>query len=136
MNLHKDNKILITMKFCPACRNMLYAVDEKANDDGDKFAVLSCRKCDYTEPLSRDSPVVYEHILQEDKSERLALNPYLKFDPTLPRFSEIVCPEKDCPSKRGKKNDVVGVKLDAKDLVWMYQCVLCDTTWKQSARAE
>jgi DNA-directed RNA polymerase subunit M/transcription elongation factor TFIIS len=123
------------MKFCPVCRNMLYAIDEAANDEGVKFAVLSCRKCEYTESLTRDNPVVYEHILREDKSDRLALNPYLKFDPTLPRFTEIVCPTKDCPSKHGKKPDVVGVKLDAKDMVWMYQCANCDTTWKQNARA-
>jgi len=122
------------MKFCPVCRNMLYAIDESTNDEGTKFAVLSCRKCEYTEPLSRDNPVVYEHLLREDKSDRLALNPYLKFDPTLPRFTEIVCPTKDCPSKNGK-SDVVGVKLDAKDLIWMYQCAKCDTTWKQNARA-
>jgi len=25
--------------------------------------------------------------------------------------------------------------LDAKDMVWMYQCANCDTTWKQNARA-
>jgi DNA-directed RNA polymerase subunit M/transcription elongation factor TFIIS len=123
------------MKFCPTCRNMLYAIDESTNEEGDKFAVLSCRKCEYTEALTRNNPVVYEHILREDKSENLALNPYLKFDPTLPRFTEIVCVNKDCPSKHGKKSDVVGVKLDAKDLVWMYQCANCDTTWKQSARA-
>ena len=123
------------MKFCPTCRNMLYAIDESTNEEGDKFAVLSCRKCEYTEALTRNNPIVYEHILREDKSDNLALNPYLKFDPTLPRFSEIVCPNKECPSKHGKKSDVVGVKLDSKDLVWMYQCANCDTTWKQSARA-
>ena len=40
-----------------------------------------------------------------------------------------------CLSKHGKKADVVGVKMDAKDMVWMYQCANCDTTWKQNARA-
>ena len=74
---------------------------------------------------------MYEHILREDKSDRLAMNPYLKHDPTLPRFTEIICPNKECTAKP----DVVGVKLDAKNIIWMYQCANCDTTWKQSARA-
>jgi DNA-directed RNA polymerase subunit M/transcription elongation factor TFIIS len=114
---------------------MLYSIDEDVSDAGEKFAVLSCRKCEYKEPITRENPVVYEHLLREDKSDRLSLNPYLKFDPTLPRFTEIVCPEKECPSKHGEKSDVVGVKLDSKELVWMYQCANCDTTWKQNARA-
>jgi hypothetical protein len=79
---------------------------------------------------------VYEHLLREDKSDRLALNPYLKFDPTLPRFTEIVCPNKECPSKSGAAPDVVGVKLDAKNVIWMYQCANCEFTWKQNARAQ
>jgi len=114
---------------------MLYGIEEDTADDGQKFAVLSCRKCEYKESVTRENPVVYEHILREDKSDRLAMNPYLKHDPTLPRFTEIVCPSKECPSKQGSKPDVVGVKLDAKHIVWMYQCANCDTTWKQSARA-
>jgi len=122
------------MKFCPTCRNMLYSIDE--DTDGDKkFAVLNCRKCDYKESVTRENPVVYEHILREDKSAKLAVNPYLKHDPTLPRFTEIVCPNAECSSKRGSKPDVVGVKVDSVHVVWMYQCANCDTTWKQGARA-
>jgi len=124
------------MKFCPDFRNILYSIDEDTNDSGEKFAFLSCRKCQYKESLTRENPVVYEHLLREDKSDRLAVNPYLKYDPTLPRFTEIVCPNKECPSKNGQKPDVVGVKLDAKELIWMYQCANCDTTWKQNARAQ
>ena len=123
------------MKFCPACRNMLYGIDE-ATIDGTKTAVLSCRKCEYTEPLDTNNPVVYEHVLREDKTTRLAINPYLKNDPTLEHLSNIVCPNATCPSRSGNaKPDVVPVKLNDKNLVWMYQCVNCDTTWKQNSRA-
>jgi DNA-directed RNA polymerase subunit M/transcription elongation factor TFIIS len=114
------------MKFCPACNNMLYVINEEV-EDGKKFAALSCRKCEYKEHLNKDNPIVYEHILREDKSETIAMNPYLKYDPTLPKFN-IQCPSKDC----GKK-ETVGVKVDATNLIWMYQCVHCETTWKQSA---
>lgn len=123
------------MKFCPTCRNMLYGIDEDVVD-GAKTAVLSCRKCSYRESLNKEHPVVYEHVLHEDKTVRLSMNPYLKNDPTLDHLSNIVCPNKECVSRTGTVTpDVVPVKINEKQLVWMYQCTHCDTTWKQSSRA-
>lgn len=123
------------MKFCPACRNMLFAIDEDTVD-GNKTAVLSCRKCSYKEAVHSESPIVYEHILREDKTSRLVLNEYMKHDPTLDHLSNIVCPNAGCSSRTlGDKPDVVPVKIDSKNLIWMYQCANCNTTWKQSSRA-
>jgi DNA-directed RNA polymerase subunit M/transcription elongation factor TFIIS len=124
------------MKFCPACRNMLYGIDEDVVD-GKKTAVLTCRKCEYREPLSESSPIVYEHILREDRTTRLVTNPYLKNDPTLDHLSNLVCPNDECPSRIGNvKSDVVPVKINEKHLVWMYQCTNCDSTWKQNSGAD
>jgi DNA-directed RNA polymerase subunit M/transcription elongation factor TFIIS len=112
---------------------MLYGIDEDTVD-GVKTAVRSCRKCEYTEPISRENPIVYEHSLREDKSVRLVMNPNMKNDPTLDHFSNILCPNKECSSRTGAaKPDVVAVEINEKQLVWMYQCVNCDTTWKQTA---
>ena len=122
------------MKFCPNCRNMLYNIDEEVVD-GVKTAVLMCRKCEYKEPITDQNPLVYEHILQEDKTTHLVMNPYLKNDPTLDHLSNIMCPNRECPSRRGAPSDVVPVKINEKKLIWMYQCVNCDTTWKQASRA-
>jgi DNA-directed RNA polymerase subunit M/transcription elongation factor TFIIS len=109
---------------------MLYSVEE------DTAAVLACRKCAYREPLSRDNPVVYEHILKQDNSETLALNPYLKHDPTLEHLTTLTCPNHACPSRVMKlPGDVVAVELDVQKLVWMYQCAHCDNAWKQKGRA-
>ena len=119
------------MEFCPACRNMLYALDEETID-GVKSAVLSCRKCEYKKAI--DHAIIYDHQLREDKSVRLVMNPYLKNDQTLDHLSNVTCPNKECPSRLGAANpDVVAVEIDSKQLVWMYQCVNCDETWKQSA---
>ena len=123
------------MKFCPLCRNMLYGIEEDVVD-GEKTAVLACRKCDYKEPLTRDNPVVYEHILKQDTSDTLILNPYLKYDPTLEHLTNIICPNNSCPTKNTDvKPDVVAVELSEKKLVWMYQCANCDYAWKQNGRA-
>lgn len=121
------------MKFCPACRNMLYSIEEDVVNEV-KTAVRACRKCEYKEPISRDNPIVYEHSLREDKSVRLVMNPNMKNDPTLDHLSNIVCPNRECPSRNGSAApDVVAVEINDKHLVWMYQCVNCDTTWKQNA---
>ena len=69
------DKIIITiqMKFCPACRNMLFGIDEDVVD-GTKTAVLTCRKCEFKESITNQNSMVYEHVLREDKTARLVLN--------------------------------------------------------------
>ena len=115
---------------------MLYAIDEDTVNDK-KTAVLSCRKCEYKEPLSSDNPLVYEHVLREDTTDKLVMNPYLEYDPTLDHLSNVVCPNKECPSRVSSlTGDVVPVKLDKDKLIWLYKCVHCKETWKQSSRAQ
>lgn len=122
------------MKFCKACSNMLYGIDEK-EIDGKKMAVLSCIKCDYVEPIGKDNPVVYEHVLKKSTSTSISMNPYLKHDPTLIHLDIMKCRNDECSSRSGKAWDVVAVKTDEMKLVWMYQCVNCGETWEQSSRA-
>lgn len=121
---NKDN----TMKFCTDCNNMLYSVEER-----DKKAYLKCLVCPYEEEITKKNPIVYEHDLRQDTSVQYSVNPYIKFDPTLPTFTNMVCPNDGCPT-RGKQSNVKGIKLDSTNVIWMYQCVECDKTWKQMAR--
>lgn len=117
------------MKFCVKCHNMLY--DIKVVEGGG--AVYKCRACPYEESITGENPVVYDHDLQQDTSIQYSINPYLKHDPTLPRFTNMVCPNQTCPTRGGPSN-IVGIKLDSVNVVWMYQCATCNATWKQSAR--
>jgi hypothetical protein len=65
---------------------------------------------------------------------RLVMNKFMKHDPTLDHLTNVVCPNADCPSRVGTATpDVVPVEINDKYLIWMYQCVNCETTWKQSA---
>ena len=118
------------MKFCKQCNNMLFDIQ---TDPDTRTATYKCRACPYEEPISKENPVVYEHDLQQDTSIQYSINPYLKYDPTLPRFTNMVCPNATCTT-RGKESDIVGIKLDPVNVVWMYQCAACGTTWKQAAR--
>ena len=116
------------MKFCTDCNNMLYSIEEREGK-----AYLKCRSCPYEEAITKENPVVYEHDLQPDTSVQYSINPYLKYDPTLPRFHTMVCPNDTCVTQ-GKESNIVGVKLDPVNVLWLYQCAACGVTWKQSAR--
>ena len=105
---------------------MLYTIEQTS----DGTIKLKCRKCPYYE----DAPaLLYEHNLRESTTARLATNPYLTQDPTLPRFNTFQCPNETCAS-RGGESDIVGVEIDKENVVWMYQCAVCSTSWKQAAR--
>ena len=114
------------MKFCKQCSNFLYDISER-----DGKAYLKCRACPYEE---ESGVVIYEHDLQQDTSVQYSINPYLKHDPTLPRFKNMVCLNPTCATQ-GKESDIVGVKLDSVNVTWMYQCAVCDAMWKQNARS-
>ena len=116
------------MKFCSQCNNFLYSIEEK-----EKKAYLKCRSCPYEEEVTKTNPVVYEHDLQQDTSVQFSINPYLKYDPTLPRFTTMICHNEKYPT-HGRESDIVGIKLDPVNVAWLYQCAVCDTTWKQLAR--
>jgi DNA-directed RNA polymerase subunit M/transcription elongation factor TFIIS len=115
------------MKFCPDCKNMLYTIEQSEGAPG---VALKCRKCPYSEAAPA---LLYEHNLRVDTTTQLVSNPYLTKDPTLPRFTTLQCHNEQCPSRDGE-SDIVGVKIDAANTVWMYQCAVCQSSWTQSAR--
>jgi DNA-directed RNA polymerase subunit M/transcription elongation factor TFIIS len=89
------------MKFCRDCNNFLYFIEER-----EKKAYLKCRSCPYEEEITKANPIVYEHDLHQDTSVQYSINPYLKHDPTLPRFSNMICPNEGCAT-RGKDSNIV-----------------------------
>ena len=61
------------------------------------------------------------------------VNPYIKYDPTLPRVNNIKCTNKDCNSKKNKlQNEVIYIKYDSKNMKYLYVCETCGETWKQN----
>ena len=116
------------MKFCLKCRNMLHNYEER-----DGVMYQKCRACPYEEAVTRENPIVYDHNLQQDTSVQISINPYMKDADVLPRFDNMVCVNETCIT-RGRPSNIVGLKLDATNAIWLYQCAACATTWKQAAR--
>ena len=120
-------------EFCPRCRSVLWDITEQ---DG-KGAVINCSKkeCGYYKSISRENPLVYERNLRQNKTSSILLNPYVDYDPTLEHFTNISCPNAECPSRVGAvAPDVIAIQLNKDNLLWMYKCIHCKTSWEQSSR--
>ena len=113
------------MKTCKKCRNALHNYEER-----DGVMYHKCRACPYEEVVTG---MVYEHILQPETEVHISTNPFMKDTDVLPRFENMVCKNETCPTQ-GRPSNIVGLKLDPVQVIWLYQCVTCGATWKQAAR--
>jgi hypothetical protein len=70
------------------------------------------------------------------------VNEYTKLDPTLPRVSNIPCPNAACTSNRDQEgkdagedqlpHEVIYLRYNDAQLKFVYICNLCDTVWKSA----
>ena len=112
------------MEFCNVCNNMLYM---KTGESGSLIRV--CKNCAFTktEEVSTGKAIcVARTIYSEDEllfSQNQ--NKFLRFDPTLPRITDVKCPKPDCG-----KSQVAYVKYHNTDMRYLYICDFCGHTWK------
>ena len=112
------------MRFCVKCDNMYYI---KLKDD-DMSLINYCRQCGH-----EDSSVNSDIIFSEEKVSYNAdiINEYTKYDPTLPRISNIPCQNAECISNtEGETSEIIYIKYDEVNLKFIYLCTKCDTSWK------
>ena len=92
-----------------------------------------CRNCG-----NEDDQLTTENIcvskVQLKRSEQKynhIINEYTKLDPTLPRINTIKCPNSECSSnKAGGTREVIYLRYDDVDMLYIYLCAKCDTVWK------
>ena len=99
------------MHFCTRCSNMYYIKVGKllpySQDQYDgNVLVYYCRNCGYEdETVSTEHYVVSSTQLKKSEQEfSHIINQYTKLDPTLPRMTNILCPNDACPSNLKKKS--------------------------------
>lgn len=122
------------MHFCQKCDNMYYL---KLNDDDVNKLIYYCRHCgNETADLNKDDLCVLKtQVNRNDEKYVHVVNEYTKSDPTIPRIKTIKCPNQDCPSIGGKKeNNVMYIRYDDVNIKYVYMCSYCDTTWKTSEK--
>jgi hypothetical protein len=57
------------------------------------------------------------------------MNNNIKHDQTLPRVSNIECPNKACPKPKESPNEVIVIKYDQINMGFIYCCEHCDQFW-------
>ena len=126
------------MKFCKNCDNMLYI--RLLTEDSNKL-IYYCRNCGNTDDeLNKDNICISNtDISSKDTAYLQDINEYTKLDPTLPRTSNIKCPNQSCKSNHPSddpsipsKNEVIYLRYDEINLNYVYICTQCDTIWKSN----
>jgi DNA-directed RNA polymerase subunit M/transcription elongation factor TFIIS len=123
----QENSVI---RFCPTCRYYLYLQVE--GEEQNLFRV--CRSCGYKEEDVKGG-LVMETTVREHATEgyKILLNEYTRQDPRLPRLKTIPCPEPACDSNHGKApSDVIYIKHDAVNMLYMYICDVCGFTWRSA----
>jgi len=119
------------MHFCSNCSNMYYI---RINADDPNKLVYYCRKCGNEDTTLAVAENVWKSKTQIKKSEQSfnhIINKYTKYDPTLPRINNILCPNSDCPTNTdGKEREIIYIRYDDVNMKYVYLCSECDTAWQ------
>ncbi len=118
------------MKFCSECGNMYYI--KLSSNNKMNVLVYYCRNCgkEENDSLSGDDVCVYTTQIKKGKQQfHHNINQFTKFDPTLPRVDTIPCPNDACPNKN-KNNEVIYIRYDDANQLYIYLCSTCDTVWR------
>ena len=129
--------------FCSKCDNMLYI--KIAEDDSNQIEYF-CRYCGNIEkPANNNMILTVMNTSVENKDIHFShiVNEYTKFDPTLPRITNMTCPNNECSSRKRsshgaedeaedtKKNEIIYIRYDDKNLKYLYLCTSCDHVWNR-----
>jgi len=123
-----------SLKFCPVCDNYLYMeVDPES-----QALTRLCRKCGHKEEDTKGG-LVMEMMIQQQSSEgyKILLNEFTRKDPRLPHIRKnISCPSVTCDSNKGGKDpDVIYIKYDLVNLMYLYICDVCGEKWHSRDRS-
>ena len=119
------------MKFCLKCDNMYYISIHP--NDSNKLTYY-CRYCGHIDDMitTEGLCVLNTDLHKRDQKFNHIINEYTKLDPTLPRISNVKCPNGGCKSNEethGKPPEIIYIRYDDANLKYLYLCVDCDTTW-------
>jgi DNA-directed RNA polymerase subunit M/transcription elongation factor TFIIS len=117
------------MKFCSTCSNMFYI---KINESDSNSLLYYCRKCGEVEShLDSGSLCVSSITTKDNNSFEHVINEYTKLDPTLPRLSNVLCPNNECSTNKDNTDkEVLYIRYDNINMKYLYMCTICDYFWK------
>ena len=123
-----------SLRYCPVCENYLYMQVDAESQELRRV----CRKCGFKEEDAKGG-LVMEMMIQQKSSEgyKILLNEFTRKDPRLPHIRKnITCPNTGCDSnKGGKEPDVIYIKYDVVNLMYLYICDICGEQWHSRSRS-
>ncbi len=118
------------MHFCNQCQNMYYISIDPNNSNK---LIYYCRNCGNTDDniSAKDVTVSSVQLKKSEQEFSHVINKYTKLDPTLPRVSNILCPNPDCETNvKDEPREIIYIRYDDVNLKYVYLCSTCDTVWK------
>lgn len=121
--------IKTAMKFCENCNNMLYV----RHSEDDQELINFCKNCNWTIVAKEQEQFKNSLLDTAHTATNLKLSQYLtkniKYDLTLPRVNNIVCPNIECTRKPNEENKVIYAKYDIENMNFVYYCCHCEKFW-------
>lgn len=116
------------MDFCSLCENMLYI---KIDIDDENKLKNYCKNCNFEKelPKNKSIAILENNYEKEEINYELFINPYIKYDPTLPRVNNIKCSNTNCTKKKDKDDEVIYIKYDNENMKYLYYCIHCEHFW-------
>jgi hypothetical protein len=137
LKLKVKRKEEIGMRFCELCGYYLFV---SANE---KQLIHSCRKDGINttlNPKNENEALILETHFRTDqqnqKTKQSFMNEFTQSDPTIPHLHNVKCPNGECPTNAvpvsgadQPQKDIIYVKTDVKNLLFEYQCQVCNKQW-------
>ena len=122
------------MDFCINCDNMLY-IRQDLTVENETSVQYFCKYCDYNRPISSNNESILlsstSYSMNEQNND-LYLNSNIEFDKSIPHTSHITCVMSNCSKNADEPNDVMFMKYDNTNMLYLYYCTYCKSFWKQN----
>jgi DNA-directed RNA polymerase subunit M/transcription elongation factor TFIIS len=110
----------------------------RINADNPNKLVYYCRNCgnENSNLATENLCVSKTQIKKDEQTFNYIINKYTKLDPTLPRISNVLCPNVDCKTNTNNdEREIIYIRYDDTNMKYVYLCSTCDTVWKTNDQA-
>lgn len=118
------------MHFCSNCENLYYI---RIDSEDTNQLIYYCRHCGKEENNGVGSnSIIYKSTSNNNQiNPNKLINKYTKLDPTLPRITNMLCPNENCITNKTKKNtEIIYMRYDEINMKYIYLCSDCDYMWE------
>ena len=95
-----------------------------------------CKSCDNREECDKSESICIldNNYIDDETNYRQYVNKYIKHDKTLPRVTNIECPNDACTRPKDAPNEVIIIKYDFTNMKYLYCCEYCDNFWRSEKK--